>query len=78
MAYVQIYAQVAQQCFGDQEYKVIEVRDAETLREVGRKDYEKCVELNGVSTTASLKRINKMQSLNKTEVSPLTPCAIVF
>ncbi len=48
LAYVQIYAQLAAQCFGDQEYDVIEVRDAQTLREVGRKGYEKYGELNGV------------------------------
>ena len=48
LAYVQIYAQLAAQCFGDQEYDVVEVRDAETLRDVGRKGYEKYGELNGV------------------------------
>lgn len=47
LAYVQIYA-LAAQCFGDQEYDVVEVRDAETLRDVGRKGYEKYGELNGV------------------------------
>ncbi|NLB75804.1 MAG: tyrosine-type recombinase/integrase [Crenarchaeota archaeon] len=48
LAYIQIYVQLAAQCFGDQEYDVIEVRDAQTLREVGRKGYEKYGELNGV------------------------------
>jgi integrase/DNA-directed RNA polymerase subunit RPC12/RpoP len=47
LAYVQIYAQLAAQCFGDQEYDVIEVRDPQTLREVIRKGYEKVTEMDG-------------------------------
>ena len=48
LAYVQIYAQLASQCFGDQEYDVVEVRDPESLREVGKKGYEQFAELGGV------------------------------
>ncbi len=48
LAYVQIYAQLASQCFGDQEYDIVEVRTPQELREVARKGYEKFDELNGV------------------------------
>lgn len=40
LAYVQIYARLAAQCFGDQEYDVIEVRDSQRRREAIRKGYE--------------------------------------
>jgi integrase len=40
LAYVQIYARLATQCFGDQEYNVIEVRDSQRRREAIRKGYE--------------------------------------
>ena len=40
LAYVQIYARLAAQCFGDQEYDVVEVRDSSSRREVIRKGYE--------------------------------------
>ena len=48
LAYVQIYAQLAAQCFGDQEYDIVEVRNPQELREVARKGYEKFDEMNGV------------------------------
>jgi integrase/DNA-directed RNA polymerase subunit RPC12/RpoP len=48
LAYVQIYAQLAQQCFGDQEYDIVEVRTPQELREIARKGYEKFDEMNGV------------------------------
>jgi integrase/transposase-like protein len=48
LAYVQIYARLASQCFGDQEYDIVEVRDPQTLRDVARKGYEKFDEMNGV------------------------------
>jgi integrase len=40
LAYVQIYAQLANQCFGDMEYDVVEARDSEARREAIRKGYE--------------------------------------
>jgi len=40
LAYVQIYARLAAQCFGDQEYDVIEVRNSQQRREAIRKGYE--------------------------------------
>ena len=40
LAYVQIYARLAAQCFGDQEYDVIDVRDSQRRREAIRKGYE--------------------------------------
>ena len=40
LAYVQIYSRLAAQCFGDQEYQVIEVRDSQQRREAIRKGFE--------------------------------------
>ena len=40
LAYVQIYAQLAQQCFGDQEYTVFEARNSEQRREAISKGFE--------------------------------------
>jgi integrase len=40
LAYVQIYAQLAQQCFGDQEYTVFEARSSEQRREAIQKGFE--------------------------------------
>jgi len=40
LAYVQIYAKLAAQCFGDQEFDVAEVRDSQGRREAIRKGYE--------------------------------------
>jgi integrase len=40
LAYVQMYARLAAQCFGDQEYDVVEVRDSTGRREVIKKGYE--------------------------------------
>jgi integrase/predicted RNA-binding Zn-ribbon protein involved in translation (DUF1610 family) len=40
LAYVQIYARLAAQCFGDEEYDVIEVRNSQQRREAIRKGYE--------------------------------------
>jgi integrase len=40
LAYVQIYAQLAQQCFGDQEYTVFEARSSDQRREAIQKGFE--------------------------------------
>ena len=40
LVYVQIYARLAAQCFGDQEYDVTEVRNSQQRREAIRKGYE--------------------------------------
>jgi hypothetical protein len=40
LVYVQIYAQLAQQCFGDQEYTVVEARSSEQRREAIQKGFE--------------------------------------
>jgi site-specific recombinase XerC len=40
LAYVQMYARLAAQCFGDQEYDVVEVRDSTARREAIRKGYD--------------------------------------